>query len=93
MKPDFVALTNAFEACESHPEKFGHLEHIGVAYEMLSRYEFFEAARKYSESINTLATSAGAARKYNATIRLAFLSLIAERMEASNERSFGEFID
>ncbi len=92
MTTDYSALTRSFEACDIDASAFRHVDHVGVAYEMLRRYGFLEASFKYAECISAIATGAGAARKFNMTITLAFLSLIAERMEVTRPDSFDEFI-
>ena len=71
---------------------FSHADHVGVAYEMLRNHDFLNASVKYAECISTIATKAGAARKFNTTITLAFLSLIAERMQTTPHDGFDEFI-
>lgn len=73
------------------PGSFSHQDHIGTAFELLKRYEFLEAAAVYGRSIKRFAESVGAEDKYNTTVTLAFLSLIAERMQ-QNETDFEEFL-
>lgn len=73
-------LLQAFEAREVDPSTFGHADHVRVAYDMLNKYGFMDAALKYGENIDAIATKAGAAGKFNTTITFAFMSLIAERM-------------
>jgi len=92
MSTDYIEVARAFEACDIDVSAFGHMDHVGVAYEMLRTYDFLDASLKYSECINTLATRAGAGQKFNLTITLAFLSLIAERMNATRHDSFETFI-
>ncbi len=92
MSKNYVELTKAFEACDIDASAFGHIDHLGVAYEMLRHYDFLSASAKYADCINTIATKAGAARKFNTTITVAFLSVMAERMEAKRAKSFEEFI-
>ena len=93
MKINYAELIDSFEACNIDVSKFGHVDHIGIAYEMLSLYDFLTATRRYAESINAIATTAGAAQKFNITITIAFLSLIAERMEVTRHNTFDEFIE
>jgi hypothetical protein len=93
MSTNYAELARAFEACDIDVSGFGHRDHVGVAYEMLRSYEFLEASVKYSRSINTIATRAGAHQKFNVTITLAFLSLIAERMHTARYDSFDAFIE
>jgi len=92
MTQHYEALTQSFEACDLDPAAFGHQEHVGVAYEMLRKYDFLTAAAKYADSIRTIATKAGAPEKYNATITLAFLSLIAERMQTCRHDDCDDFL-
>ena len=54
---------------------------------MLDRYDFIEAYTRYASIIRTMAASLGALDKFNVTITLAFMSLVAERMNS------GEFSD
>ena len=92
MSKNYTELARAFESCDIDASTFGHIDHVGVAYEMLRNDDFLKASIKYAECINTIATRAGASRKFNTTITLAFLSLIAERMEATRHDTFDDFI-
>lgn len=92
MSTKYSELTRSFEACDIDASAFGHVDHVGVAYEMIRSYDFLTACLKYAECINTIATKAGAARKFNTTITLAFLSLIAERLEVTRHNTYDEFI-
>lgn len=88
----YVELADAFEAGDIEPGAFKHLDHIGVAYEMLRREDFVRAAARYASGIHQLATSAGVPEKYNVTITMAFLSLIAERMRTTPHDGYADFI-
>ena len=85
-------LTRSFKTGALDPATFTHVDHVAVAYEMLRTYEFLEACSKYAASIRALAEKAGAPMKFNATITLAFLSLIAERMSAGSYQNYDDFI-
>jgi len=69
-----------FERLEISPESFSHRDHVQVAFEAILRYEFVDACSRVASTIRTMATNAGAPQKYNATITVAFMGLIAERM-------------
>ncbi|WP_172297738.1 hypothetical protein [Pseudoruegeria sp. HB172150] len=71
-------------------EGFGHREHVAVAHAALCRWEFFEAAWRYSSGLRALTERAGVPEKFNATLTLAFLSLIAERMGQEDSVTFVE---
>lgn len=85
-------LARSFEARSLDATAFRHRDHVGVAYEMLRSYDFMEASARYAEGLRFLATSAGAPDKFNATITLAFLSLIAERMRTTEHADYDGFI-
>lgn len=85
-------LTRSFEARDLDPGAFRHGDHVAVAYEMLRRYDFMTATARYGASLNAIATKAGAADKFNTTITVAFMSLIAERMDQTNGTDYDDFI-
>lgn len=85
-------LLRAFEARTLDPENFNHRRHLEVGFEMLRKYPFLEAASRYSENIHAIATTAGASMKFNQTVTLAFMSLIAERMENGQWPDFDSFL-
>ena len=86
MSDTYSELIQNFEALRVDPETFTHKDHLIVAFDMLHRYSFLEAATKYAAGINALATEAGVPDKFNLTITLAFLSLIAERIQTSSSQ-------
>lgn len=93
MQTDFEKLTDDFEKCEIDAEAYSHIRHVGVAFTILTRYDFLTANQIYSTNTNKIATAAGAADKFHVTITLAFLSIIAERMQAGDYSDAQDFID
>jgi hypothetical protein len=89
--PHAGALADAFEHRTLDPASFGHRAHVAVAFEMLDRYPFLAAATAYSDGIRALAAAAGAPEKFNLTMTLAFISLIAERKAAGASDTFDAF--
>jgi hypothetical protein len=85
-------LARAFEAGALDPAAFSHRDHVAVACEMLRRADFLEAAAQYAKGLKALAARAGAPEKFNATVTLAFLSLIAERMRTAEHADCDDFI-
>ncbi len=81
-------ITNAFEAHAIDNTTFGHAEHVRVAYDLLRKYDFIDAAAIYAKGIRTLAAKAGAPDKFNLTITYAFMSLIAERLADTQTDDF-----
>ena len=92
MKTSYAELTDSFEQLNLDPIDFKHVDHIGVAFVMLTRYDFLNAMYKYSNTISTMANRAGSPEKFNITITLAFLSIIAERMCTTQYQNADEFI-
>ncbi len=88
----YAEITRAFEAHEIENSRFGHAEHVRVAYDLLQTYDFIDAAAIYAKGIRTLAAKAGAPDKFNLTITYAFMSLIAERMENTQVKGFDAFV-
>ena len=72
---------------------FRHINHIGVAFEALKREGFFDAMATIAKDITNAAKRAGAADKFNATITMAYMSEIAERMEAHDYLDADSFIE
>jgi hypothetical protein len=70
---------------------FPHREHVRMAYEMLRRYDFAETLLHYSRALRVMAEKAGKPQAFNQTVTIAFLSLIAERMQAEEEADFAAF--
>ena len=86
-------LIERLETRSIEPAGFGHRQHLQAAYELLGREPFLDAAVRYSRAIDGFARSAGAADKFNLTMTVAFLSLIAERMAARPYPSYAAFLD
>jgi hypothetical protein len=76
---------------EIDPSAFAHREHVRMAFEMLRRHDFPETVLHFSRALRVMATKAGKPQAFNQTITIAFLSLIAERMERSPAGDFAAF--
>ncbi|CUH45057.1 hypothetical protein [Ruegeria atlantica] len=85
-------ITSAFEAHAIDNTTFEHAEHVQVAYDLLRKYDFIDAAAIYAKGIRALAAKAGAPDKFNLTITYALMSLIAERLASSQSSTFEAFI-
>jgi hypothetical protein len=92
MTEDYSVKLRRLKEGSLRPDDFSHRDHIGVAYEALLQYEFFEAVRVIADGIRALAIRVNVPEKYNATITLAFMSLIAERMGAKYYQDAEDFI-
>jgi len=70
---------------------FPHREHVRMAFEMLRRYDFAESVLHFSRSLRTMAQRAGKPEAFHQTVTIAFLSLIAERLEGRPCEDFAAF--
>lgn len=89
--PPSSEITRAFEAQSIDPGRFHHAEHVRVAFDLLERSDFIDAAASYAKGLRALTAKAGAPQKFNLTITYAFISLIAERRAAKPTGSFETF--
>lgn len=72
-----------FARGEVDPRNFPHREHVRMAFEMLRRHDFAETALHYSRALRAMSARAGNPQAFHQTVTIAFLSLIAERMQES----------
>jgi hypothetical protein len=70
---------------------FHHRDHLRIGFEMLRQYPFTEAANRFASGIRAMAFKAGRPHVYHETITVAFLTLIAERMEKAEDQDFRAF--
>jgi hypothetical protein len=70
---------------------FAHREHVRMAFEMLRRHDFPETVLHFSRALRAMAQRAGKPQAFNQTVTIAFLSLIAERLDGSSWPDFAAF--
>ena len=70
---------------------FPHREHVRMAFAMLRRYDFAESVLHYSRAVRAMAARAGKPQAFHQTVTVAFLSLIAERLEGGQWDDFATF--
>jgi hypothetical protein len=68
-----------------------HREHVRMAFEMLCAHDFPETVLHFSRTLRAMAVTAGKPQAFNQTITVAFLALIAQRMEAAPQSDFAAF--
>ncbi|PCH71875.1 MAG: hypothetical protein COC12_07130 [Rhodobacteraceae bacterium] len=90
---DYARLLNQLTTDTLDAATFRHVDHLGVAYQALANSGFFDALHTVATGIDRAATRAGALDKFNATITVAFMCLIAERMVANPYDNAQDFID
>lgn len=77
---------------EADAANFPHREHVRMAFEVLRRCDFAEAAWLYSRALRRMAAKVGKPKAFHQTTTIAFLAMIAERMERSGALEFTEFV-
>jgi hypothetical protein len=70
---------------------FPHREHVRMAFEMLRRHDFAESVWLYSRALRAMTAKAGKPQAFHQTMTIAFLSLIAERMDQGGPQEFAAF--
>jgi len=70
---------------------FPHREHVRMAFEMLRRHDFAETVLHYSRALRAMTARAGKPQAFHQTVTIAFLSLIAERLERGHPADFAAF--
>ena len=76
---------------EIAPTAFPHREHVRMAFEMLRRHDFAETTLHFSRALRSMAQQAGKPHAFHQTVTIAFLSLIAERLEDGPWEDFSAF--
>lgn len=92
-RTDYAEMAVELVERRLQPQGFSHRAHLGVAYEILSRHEAFEAMACYAGGLRHLTEVAGVPEKFNATVTMAFLSLVAERQTRKGYASVEEFLE
>jgi hypothetical protein len=84
-------LVDAFLSGEIDAAGFRHAHHVEVAFGLLGRGSFLEAAASLSSGLKAITARAGHPGAYHETITLAFLALIAERRAALEGEDYQRF--
>jgi hypothetical protein len=75
------------------PGRFPHREHVRMGFEILRRDNFAAAAFHYCAALREMTRRVGKPEAFHQTITIAFLALIAERLEAGRHSDFASFAD
>ncbi len=63
-----------------------------MAFEMLRRHDFAETSYRYCAALRVMTAKIGKPEVFHQTMTLAFLALIAERLQEGTYADFGEFV-
>lgn len=89
---DEIAFLRAVEACTFPPERFGHREHVRLAWLYLREDPLLRALARVCSALRRFATAAGRPDRYHETITWAYVFLINERMERTGrDAGWAEF--
>ena len=88
MRPAATAEIAAFLRGEIDARDFHHADHVRMAFEVIARHPFLQAAAAVSGALMAMARRAGHPGAYHETITLAFLAVISERSAAGE---FGDY--
>lgn len=80
------------EAVVNKAGKFGHREHVELAWSYLDRYPLAAAKHAMASAIRHVAAEHGAADKYHETLTLAWIHLVAVHRERWPASTFEEFM-
>jgi hypothetical protein len=70
---------------------FPHRDHVRMGFEMLRRHDFATCAFQYSTALRKMLAKLGKPQAFHQTMTIAFLALIAERIESGNWHDFDAF--
>jgi hypothetical protein len=90
--PDEAAELAAFVRGERDARGFPHREHVRLAVAMLGRCDFLTSVQHYSQGLRIMTARAGRPEAFNQTLTLAFLALIAERLEENPGAGFEQLV-
>jgi hypothetical protein len=76
---------------EIDPRAFPHDEHVRMGFEMLRRHDFAETCLHYSAALRAMTARIGKPEAFHQTMTIAFLAVIAERLEAGGQTEFAAF--
>ena len=76
---------------EIDPRAFPHGEHVRMGFEMLRRHNFAETCLHYSAALRAMTARIGKPEAFHQTVTVAFLAVIAERLEAGGQAEFAAF--
>lgn len=77
---------------EIDPARLPHRDHVRMGFELLRRHSFVESALHYSQGLRQMTARVGKPQAFHQTVTIAFLALIAERMESNPCPDFESFI-
>ena len=84
-------LVHAFESGTLEAAAFTHAAHVRVAWWYLRRATFADALARFSTALRRFATVNGVSGKYHETITVAYMAVIAERIQETPDLDWESF--
>jgi hypothetical protein len=88
---DDRALVAAFRAATLGDDAFHHRDHVRMAWIYVRTYGLEAAVTRFTDDLRAFAAAKGVPRLYHATITVAYLTLVAERLGESPGESWTAF--
>ncbi|HEX7116719.1 MAG TPA: hypothetical protein VF193_16455 [Steroidobacter sp.] len=82
----------SFEACTLPVERFGHREHLRVAWLYLRRFAYEEAVTKMAGQVRKYVAANGVPHKYHHTLTVLWMRLIAGAIARDPREDFDDFL-
>jgi len=87
-----MTFLEKFLAGDIPAAEFRHADHVRAGYELLSAMDFLDAVSAYGRALKIMTARVGKPEKLHHTITIAFLAVIAERMERASDGDFDAFL-
>jgi hypothetical protein len=84
-------LIAGFESTDLPVERFSHAAHVRVAWWYVRHSPLPEALSRFITGLQRYVASKGAGGKYHETITVAYMLVIAQRVDGSRDSSWNEF--
>ncbi|MGD9906047.1 MAG: hypothetical protein AB7U83_21455 [Vicinamibacterales bacterium] len=91
MTADDQARVDAFRAGTLGTDAFHHRDHVRMAWLYVHAHGLEPAVARFTADLRAFAAAKGVPGLYHATITVAYLALIAERIAATPDRSWEAF--
>ncbi len=91
--PDYHRMLQTLEDGTFAPARFNHEDHVALGFQAILTHGPAKGARVFAEGLQSAAERLGLTEKYHETITMAFLSIIAERMDRSRTRDAASFVE
>lgn len=88
-----MSFLERFLAGEMPAADFRHADHVRAGYELLRERDFLDATTAYCGALKAMTARVGKPEIFHLTVTLAFLALIAERMEGASAKDFEAFAE